>query len=216
MKRELWILFALVVVWYLWNEGDGDLLDGVRVSINEIQRGRRVTKCPYNKETGVVPCNPATLADQAHVDLDTYALARMLSSEEGNSSNAIRVAVCWAVRNHAARYGKTIPSLLLRANNPAHTGKFGTQRDIDKSSPNFNKSDRYASTANDPYEGDLEIAVLVLLDAIPDPTGGADQFDRPAGEADPVRVANNRMNAGQVPKFVEGINADEIRFWGAA
>lgn len=209
------IFVAILILWVLW-EGDGDPLAGVSIVVNEIRRGKRVTRAPYSKLDGVVRVDPQSLADQAHVDLDTYALARMVSSEEGNSSNAIKVAVCWAVKNHAARSGRSIASVLLFAKEGRHNGYFGTQKDIDPSSPGYGKSDRYASTANDPYEGDLEIAISVVLETIPDPTDGADQFDRPGGEKDPVRVAQNRINAGQVPKPVEGIDPEELRFWGVA
>jgi hypothetical protein len=207
-----WLVVAILVLWILY-EGDGDPLAGIKVVVDEIQRGKRVTHAPASKADGVVRAKPQDLADQAHVDLDTYALARMLSSEEGGSSNAIRVAVCWAVKNHAARAGKSIPAILLAANYGPHSGLFGSQKDIDPASPNFGDSDRYASTAQDPYEGDLEIAISVLLETIPDPTSGADQFDRPKGESDPVRVANKRINAGSVPVMVEGIDPNDIRFW---
>jgi len=210
-----WIVIAVVVLYVLY-EGDGDPLDGLSIVIDEIQRGQRVTRAPYSKVDGVVHRDPKALANEAHVDLDTYALARMVSSEEGRSSNTIRVAVCWAVKNYAAKLGKSIDSILLRANNPDHSGYFGTQKDIDKSSPDFGKSDRYASTALDPMAGDLEIAISVLLETIPDPTNGATNFDRPAGEKDPVRVAENRVRSGLVAKPVEGIDADKLRFWGSA
>jgi hypothetical protein len=212
MNAKILLVVALIL-WVLW-EGDGDPLAGIDIAVNEIQRGKRLTHAPYDKADGVVHRDPQELADEAaDGDLDVYALARMVSSEEGRSSNQIKVAVCWAVKNHAARSGRSIASILLRANNAAHSGYFGTQKDIDPNSAGFGNSDRYASTANDPYTGDYEIAISVIRDTIPDPTGGADQFDRPKAEKDPVRVAQNRVNAGSVPAPVAGIDPDELRFW---
>jgi hypothetical protein len=220
-----WWKWALVLVLaYALYQGDGDPLAGMTVIIDEIKRGRRVTHAAYDHTTGIVPPDPQTLADQAHVDLDTYAMARMLSSEEGNSSNEIRVACCWALKNKAAREGKSIPDLLLRAKDPNHSGKFGTFINLDPSSPYYtvnsdgkpNAADRYASTALDPYDGDLEIAISVLLETIPDPTGGADQFDRPGGEKNPDAVAAKRLAAGQILADVAGVDPNVIRFWRPA
>ncbi len=71
----------------------------------------------------------------------------------------------------------------------------------------------YASTANDPYEGDIAIAQGILTGSIPDMTGGADQFDRPSGEANPDAVAANRIASGSHEVTVAGIDDGGIRFW---
>lgn len=225
----LWGLVAglLFAVWALArDDGEGatlgdKLVDGATDVLNTILRGTRVTRAPYSKVDGVVRVDPQSLADQAGVSLEVYSLARMISSEEGSSDNTIKAAVAWAVVNHAQRSSLSIYRLLTRANNRSHAGFFGTQRDIDKDlgpdgairNERFNKSDRYASTASDPYSGDVMIAQAVLDGRIADLTNGADQFDRPDGESDPEQVAANRRADGATEVPVEGIDGAKIRFW---
>ncbi len=196
---------VLFIVWALSrDDGDGatvidKLGDGAMDLLNGIIRGNRVTNAPYSKITGAVNISPADLASQAGVDVDTYSLARMISSEEGRSSNAVKAAVGWAAMNHANSSGKSITDVLTTNKN--HPGLYGTQ------------VGGYASTANDPYEGDIAIAQGILTGTISDMTGGADQFDRPSGEADPDAVAANRVASGSHEVTVSGIDDGGIRFW---
>lgn len=196
---------ALFVVWSLTrDDGDGatvtdKLGDGAMDLLDAILRGNRVTSAPYSKTTGAVNVPPETLASQAGVDVDTYSLARMISSEEGRSSNTIKAAVGWAAMNHANAAGKSITAVLTQNKN--HQGLYGTQ------------VGGYASTALDPYEGDIAIATGILTGTIADMTGGADQFDRPSGEANPDAVAQNRIDSGSHEVTVAGIDDTGIRFW---
>lgn len=210
---DVWGYLALAFVLFLV-VGQGDPVDGVRQIVDEFvyQRGARLTHAVYGAD-GVVRVDPQSLADQVGVDVETYAHARCLSSEEGNSDQAIKIAVAWAMWNEAARRGQDISALMLHAKNPAHSGFFGTQKDIDPASPNKGKSDRYASTALDPYQGDVDICVAIQAGTLPDPTGGAQQFDRPAGESDPAHIAENRITAGATQVDVPGIDSSVIRFW---
>jgi hypothetical protein len=123
----------------------------------------------------------------------------MISSEEGRSSNTIKAAVGWAAMNHANAAGKSITAVLTQNKN--HQGLYGTQ------------VGGYASTALDPYEGDIAIATGILTGTIADMTGGADQFDRPSGEANPDAVAQNRIDSGSHEVTVAGIDDTGIRFW---
>ncbi len=207
-----WIALLLLLGWVTY-DGDGDPLSGLLDTLARITRGARLTRAPYDPTTGVVPGTPVDLADEAGLTEEQYALARMLSSEEGSSDNTIKAAVCWATINNAAKEGKSIVELLTHAKIPAHTGRFGTQKDIDPSSSNHGKSDRYASTALDPYDGDGQIASQCLNGTIADFTNGATHFDRPAGEKDPTKVAQNRAKEGLSPVDVPGIDSTEIRFW---
>ncbi len=206
-----WLVAALIVLTLM---GDGDPVAGVQDLLNGIARGARLTHAVYGKD-GVVDFDPGILAHQADATIDAYALARMISSEEGNSDPTTKAAVALVVVNYANRTGKDVSALLLRAKNPAHSGYFGTQRDIDADSANFNGSDRYASTALDPYEGDLEIATKVLDGTIGDFTGGAIQFDRlnafKTAEA-AARTAQNRINEGRTQVEVPGADP-QLRFW---
>ena len=195
---------VLFIVWALSrDDGEGATIpdklgDGAMDVLNAILRGKRVTNAPYSKTTGGVNVSPQDLADQAGVDIEVYSLARMISSEEGRSSNTIKAAVGWAAVNHAQSAGKTLTALLTT--NTHHQGLYGTQ------------VGGYASTANDPYEGDIAIANGILNGDIPDMTGGADQFDRPSGE-DASKVAANRIASGSHEVMVPGIDDTDIRFW---
>jgi hypothetical protein len=194
--------------------GQGDPIDGGLTLLNEIARGKRLTHATYGAD-GVVNVPPEDLAQMMGASLDETALARMISSEQGNSDTQTKAAIALVCVNYANRSGTTVAELLLRAKNPAHDGYFGTQRDIDHESANFNKSDRYASTALDAYAGDLEIARGVLDGTIKDFTQGAIQFDNVAAfksEADAARVANNRIAEGRTQVYPEGVDTN-LRFW---
>lgn len=198
----------------------GEAAQLVNDALNAIVKGDRLTRAPYDKETGVVPGAPSELAAAAGLDVETYSLARLIASEEGRSSNTIKAAVAWAVVNHATQVGKTITDLLTGAKVAAHRGAYGTQRNIDAGEGGgpSGPSDRYASTANDPYDGDAQIAAAVLSGSIADITHGADQFDRPDGERDPDAVAADRVASGSELAAVDGIDpdVDGIRFWRRA
>jgi hypothetical protein len=209
-----WALIGFVI--WLFVNGDGDPVAAVENVYAEITRGDRLTHGTYDSDTGVVTDDPATLATTANLTEDQYALARCLSSEEGNSSTPIKVAVCWSVINYAAKVGKTITDLLTHATEPTHSGYFGSYKNVDASSSTNGKPDRYASTRIDPYEGDGQIASSCLDGTFPDPTGGAIQFDRPGGEKNPDYTATKRAAAGLVVADVDGIDSSVIRFWRGA
>lgn len=214
---------AGLAAWWMFGDDEaggviGDVRQAFRDAINGITQGARLTRCPYDKSTGVAPCDPEALAAQAGLDLETYALARMIASEEGNSSREVQALVAHAVKNAADAAGTTIAAKLLRAKLPSHSGYFGTQRNIEEGTAGYNGSDRFASTATDPYEGHAAVAAGVLDGTIPDLTGGATQFDRTGGESDPDRVAQNRINAGS--ELVTGLDditgIGDLRFWRKA
>ncbi len=219
--RTVVILAAVggVALWFLYgNSEDGGMIGDARQlfldAVSGITRGTRVTHCPYNKTTGVVPCDPRQLARDAGVDDETYALARGISSEEGPSTSTTKALVAWAIKNEATRRGSSIFSVVTHAKLASHSGKYGTQRNIEEGTEGYNTSDRYISTAQDPYDGDIAIAVGVLDGTIPDATGGANQFDRPGGESNPDAIAAARIKAGS--EQVEGIDDlvdGDLRFW---
>lgn len=208
-----WLILFGLALFLTWN-GDGDPVAGVEDLYASITRGSRLTRAPYDKTTGVVPRKPEDLAALADASVDQYALARALSSEEGNSDNAIKVAVCWAMLNYAAKEGQSISDILIHAHEPTHSGFFGTYKNIDPASSSKGQPDRYASTALDPYEGDLQIASSCIDGTFADPTSGAIQFDRPGGEKHPDYTASKRTAAGLAQKDVDGIDPSVIRFWG--
>lgn len=207
-----WLVLLGLLAWVTY-DGDGDPVSGVLDVLATITRGSRLTRAPYDPDTGVVPGTPTELAAQANLTEDQYSLSRMLSSEEGNSDNLIKAAVCWAVINHAAKLGQTITQVLVHATLASHSGSYGTQKNIEQGTAGYGHSDRYASTALDPYDGDGQIASQCLDGTIPDPTNGATNFDRPAGEKDPTKVAANRAKEGLSPVEVPGLDSSVIRFW---
>jgi hypothetical protein len=224
--RRGWLYAAAaaagVAAWWIFGQRDpgglvGDLAQQLNDALNAIVKGDRLTHAPYDKTTGVVPGAPEDLAAEAQLDVDAYSLARMIASEEGRSNNSIKAAVAWAVANRAASSGRGVTGLLTHARLPAHSGSYGTQRNIEEGTAGYNGSDRYASTASDPYEGDGVIAAAVASGQLPDPTGGAEYFDRPGSE-DAEKVAANRAAAGLVLADVVGVDrdADGIRFWRTA
>ncbi len=208
-----------VALWFLYgNSETGGVVGDVRQmfldAVSGIARGSRATLCPYDKTTGVVPCDPHQLARDAGVDDETYALARGISSEEGTSTSSTKALAAWAIKNEAMRRGSSIFSLVTRAKLGSHSGRYGTQRNIEVGTDGYNGSDRYISTAQDPYDGDISIAAGVLDGSIPDATGGATQFDRPSGESDPDAVAAKRVAAGS--EEVQGLDDlvdGDLRFW---
>lgn len=211
--------------WY-WFFGQYDEPEGILgevaqtmdalTSLAQLGRGSRLTRAPYNTTTGVVPGSPEDLAAQAGLDGEVYSLARAIASEEGHSDFLIKVAVAHAINNYAAKHGKTITSLVTKAKLPAHSGFYGTQRNIEEATAGYKASDRYCSTATDPYEEEGRIAQGVRDGSIGDITNGADQFDRPAGEENPDQVAQNRINGGAELVDIDGIDTSKIRFWRTA
>lgn len=210
-----WTTVFIVGVVLLAIVGEGDPVAGVEDLLNTIERGQRLTRTTYGKD-GVIRESPDALAAEAGTDVDSYALARMISSEHGRDPNVYKAAIAHVAVNYATHVGRSISSLLLRANHPQHTGWFGTQKDIDTTSANFGESDRYASTAVDPYAGDLEIAQAVMAGTIADATGGAIQFDAPPAFKTPeaaARTAAKRIAEGRIQVYPDGIDPDRLRFW---
>ncbi|HXJ30603.1 MAG TPA: hypothetical protein VNG35_08190 [Gemmatimonadales bacterium] len=228
-RRTVYLLGAGAALgagaWWLASREPGGWLGTASQVVNDvlnaIVKGARLTRAPYDTTTGVVPGSPADLAASCGLDVETYSLARMISSEEGRSNNTIKAAVALATINYATRRGEGITALVTRAKTPAHSGSYGTQANIDEDNGGravHGPSDRYCSTALDPYMGDAEIAGQCISGQIADFTGGALGFDRYGQESDPDKVAANRAADGLVEISVPGIDreTDGIRFWGPA
>jgi hypothetical protein len=219
LSRNEWLMLGggAVAFWWLFmrDQEPGGVLGEVNQMLDalvSLPLGRRLTHCPYDTTTGVVPCDPESLASEAGTTVEAYSLARAIHSEEGSSSNTTKIAVAFAIVNYARGTGQTITSLVTYAKHPDHSGYYGTQADIDPDSDRYKRSDRYCSTAADPYAADLAIAEAVLGGQLDDITDGATQFDRPAGERDPDAVAANRAAAGMVAVDVPGVDSG-LRFW---
>ena len=157
---------------------------------------------------GVVPGDPEQLARATGLTLEEYALARLMQSEE--SSEPARVAVGWATRNAASRQGVSIAELLLRGN-AMSKGKFGAQA-----------TGKWAATSKPPTAATMILARKVLAKQVPDPTGGATQWDAPKAQAvlnkkdpkkykTPEEIAAIRQAAGSEMVMVPGVTS--TRFW---
>jgi hypothetical protein len=219
---EVLLLAGAGVVGAWWYFGDpepggvvGDVRQAVNDAINLVVQGPRLTTCPYDKTTGVVSCDPQSLADSTVYDLETYSLARAISSEEGRSSDFVQLCTGWAIKNRANASSGSVTSLVTKAKYSGHSGSYGTQRNIEAGTPGYNGSDRYCSTANDPYDGHAQIALAIQNGTLQDPTGGAQYFDRPAGDDNADQTAANRAASGLVLADIPGLPSS-IRFWSPA
>lgn len=172
------------------------------VILGYVAKGGRVGTRSSMADDENVDQTPDDLAASAGLDVDTYALARMISSEEGNSANIRQAAVAWVMLNNGGT-GYAIPR-----------GTFGRQ----------GSGGRPISTSQDPFEGHVDIAKGVLSGSIPDPTNGARYFIAPKAQdslhaRDPVKyksfadVNASRIANGHNPVIVEGIDPDLLIFY---
>ena len=156
-------------------------------------KGKRLTKGTVN-ENGDIVESPEDLAAQASITLgrevsvEAYSLARNIHSEEASSDQATQAAVAWVAVNVS---NGDIVGLLTRCKRASGRGKFGLQ------------TGRWASTARDPYEGDLEVAESILSGTYPDPTNGAVHYFRPT-------LQDILFNEGKVSKTADQIETS----WG--
>ena len=75
-------------------------------------------------------------------------------------------------------------------------------------------SDRYASTAQDPYEGHLAVARGVLDGSIPDLSGGATNYDDISGLSNPAALQAKREGAGlERVTGLEDIIGSDFELW---
>jgi hypothetical protein len=162
MRREL-IYFAIAVALLLVLGGP------VRTFV---ARGKRLTRTTLDS-TGNVAADPHALAAAAGellgelVGDEEYALARMVSSEEGDADRETKVAIAWVAVNDAQAFGGVV-QVLTYSTTSSERGYFGDQ------------TGRRYSTARDPYEDDLAVARAVLSGMEPDTTGGSTHFFRSA------------------------------------
>jgi len=223
-KIALGLAFFGVVAWWLLGDDEeggvlGDARQLIDAGVDLVVSGHRLTHAPYDTDTGVVPGSPQSLADQTSYDLETYSLARAIHSEEPRSSDDTKLAIGWAIKNYAdAHYGGSITAAVTHAKVSSHSGSYGTQRNIDAAAGGGPKgpSDRYCATGLDPYDGDAQIALAIQNGTLPDPTGGAQYFDRSALDDNAAQVAINRAKDGLVVADVAGDVSSGLEFWRPA
>ena len=174
------------------------------------------TRLHILNQQGFVDADPASLAREAGVPLDVYALASCMQSEEKNTAG--RLAVGCAARNYF-RHAKQSPASVLLRRADKHTGKrlagdghFGRQKG------------RYAATSYPPTATTLMLAANLFADPspIPDATHGAVQWDAPEAQdrfhaSDPTNnktsaeIAELRKRAGA--HMIKLENVPSTRFW---
>jgi hypothetical protein len=132
-----------------------------------VTRGKRLTRSTLTDDVIEESVDDLVLQASATlgrlVERSAYALARMLRSEYGPGPVAAKVAMAWVAVNDAADLGRDLVWTINAGDR--HGVAFGSQAG----------GQRY-STAQDPYENDLQIAEAVLAGEIADPTGGAVKF----------------------------------------
>lgn len=183
-------------------------------------RGSRVGPQTHVNALGVVPSEPEALAAGAGLDLVTYALARMISSEEGNSPGLEKLAVAFAAWN---AHGNGIADALTTGKGDAG-GYFKQQGYRYTSGPGKTASASvYASSAQDPHEDDVKIASAVIAGSVADPTVGATNFFRPGLQdqqyaegkvtRDGATVIAEWTGGGLTQVTVPGIDPGELAFF---
>lgn len=208
MTREEWVGVGA---------GSAALLGGALL-LSRLSRGWGPETRPHVlNDRKFVDARPRGLADAAGATLDEYALASCMQSEEARRPG--QVAVGWAVHNYCRRHRCSVADQLLKSvrrgrRYPSH-GHFASQEAPGK----------WASTARPPTAGTLLLAQEILSDRprVPDPTGGASNWDNPGLQdrkhaEDPVtypkdsrQVAADRVAAGGVEVRVPGV--PDTRFW---
>jgi len=221
--RKYWWAFAILGILVVGGFFHTEVMRLFRQAFS--RGGKVVSGWNYNKATGVVDSpSPSAAANEAGVNLDTICLAAMISSEHGNDAQAYKEQIAFACINEARARGKSVSALLLAANEGRHSGKFGSQANIEGGEPY--KSDKYASTKVVPYEDDLAIASLALSGLIDDYTEGARQFDSPKAQdslyakgkysLDADGLAAKRQSEGKIEVNPPDINPRILRFWKVA
>lgn len=173
---------------------------------------------------GIILDDPRALAAEAGLDLETYALARMIASEHGSDPDVYCEAVAWAIRNKARERKTTIFGLLTERRGTAADGLFGEQ--------GAEGLEAYASTIRDPRTRHEAIAKRVV--AAPqsqDITGGATHFFSPqtqdwgyargkysksAAQVDASWRSTGLYSSGAVPVAVAGIDPRTLTLYRRA
>lgn len=135
--------------------------------------------------------DPNALAAKAGLDLETYAAARLGTSEgySGPKSQRDRAlaSIIHVAMNQARTQGLSLSGLLLKSKNTEADGHFGEQ------------IGRFASTMKNPTWDSIKVAKLVMDGSIPDPTNGAISF------IDPTIWSKLAMQSGRMLRPLENI-----------
>ena len=133
-----------------------------------VGRGKKITRTRLNKQN-FIPVEPFVLADSVFLHVDVYSLARCIASEHPLGTEYERAAIAHAILNEAQRRGIDVTNLLIRkvsrnGNLLPGNGFYGRQ------------AGRHASTALDPRESDVVIALNAITGRSIDITNGSQRF----------------------------------------
>jgi hypothetical protein len=211
---------ALLGVGVLLLASHQDVVTDVLGALGVGGRGARVGRATTANALGVIPDDPQALADSAGLDLPTYALARLIASEEGNSPVAEKVAVGWAAWN---AHGAKLADVLTSGKGDADEHFKAQGYSYTTGPTSTGRAAAYASTAQDPHEDDVRIATGIIAGTIADPTGGATNFFRPGLQdeefaqgkvtRDGAAVIAEWTAGGLSPVTVPGIDPGELAFF---
>jgi hypothetical protein len=178
---------------------------GIAAVVFSDKRGKRLTHATVTEE-GKVLDDPYDLASQAGLPLETYSLARAISSEAGSGTIKEQIGIAWAVKNEARRSGKSIFQITTK------DGRYQRQWGANP----------YVSSRQDPYERDAEIAQAVISGSQPDPTNSGTHFfnpvaqDRGFAKGDLTKNAKQILDARKSQGFVVSSTIDSNVFFKRA
>lgn len=140
---------------------------------------------------------------------DANALARAVTSEEGDQVELVRIAVAWAVINYANRHGVSPTAAVQKHKDGYHYG--------DQTGGN------YVSSRFEAAPRDRALVDRILAGEIPDPTPGAVQFDSPKTQdwqyahgqvsKTSAQVADSRRAEGKWEFNLPGVDGYSFRLW---
>jgi len=184
MTPLVWVVLLVVL---LFAGGGADIV------IDNLENGPIVGPTTTVADNGLIPDDPALLAQLAGYDVNTYALARCIASEHPRDPTLYETCVAWAVRNKAAEGGRSVFDLLTDGAGVAGDGYFGEQKAA--------AGTKYASTVNDPHHRHVQVADLVMSSPTSaDPTKGATHFFSPNAQdalAAKAQDLQDRADAGE-------------------
>jgi len=169
---------------------------------------------------GIIPESPESLAAESGYPLEVYSLARAMQSEE--SGNEARIAVGWAIKNHAAGH---ITQTVTHARKKDKDGKLVIYKSDGYYGTQSVDPGRYCTTFRSPTSATLKLAGAIMDGTIQDTTSGSVQFDAPELQdklhaKDPYKykssaeIAAKRIKEGKELILVEGVT--RTRFWRKA
>jgi len=175
--------------------------------LGAIKKGRRLTTTT-SEDDDAIDQSPESIASDMGVNLQVATLARVISSEEGNSEQLRQLCVGYVTYNNGGKGSRVFQYAT------GSDGRFGRQ----------SGSRRPVSTFRDAYEGHLVLAEAIFDGRFGDPTSGATNFYAPASQdklaakdPDTYKTADEVdalwRSRGLVAVDIDGIDDRYLRFY---